>query len=103
MPTATPPGSFLPFQQQQHQLFAVADFKVGVIDVDLGLGYGLTQGSDRWMVKTILTYAFPVAGRSEAGDRSPRTSPTARPSLRPNAAAQLAADPFATDPFFGMR
>jgi hypothetical protein len=26
-------------------LFAVTDFEVGEIDVDLGIGYGLTSGS----------------------------------------------------------
>lgn len=29
-------GASMPFEQQAHQAFAVTDFKVGVIDVDLG-------------------------------------------------------------------
>ncbi len=68
------PGSFLPFEEQSHQLFAVVDFKVGDVDVDFGLGYGLTPGSDRFMAKTILSYAFPVAGKPEdsAGMKVPR-------------------------------
>ena len=87
------PGAFPSFEQQQHQVFAVVDFKVGVIDVDFGIGYGLTEGSDRWMAKTILTYAFPVGDKAAM-----KTPPTMRPSLRPTSAAQIAGDPF-----FGMR
>jgi hypothetical protein len=81
------PGSFLPFGQQAHQVFAVADFKVGVIDVDFGVGYGLTEGSDRFVAKTILSYAFPVDGKqgSTAGIKAP-------PTMRAIA-----------DPFAGMR
>jgi hypothetical protein len=55
-------GSFLPFEEQSHQIFAVTDFKVGDFDVDVGLGYGLTSGSDRWVGKAIIGYAFPVEG-----------------------------------------
>jgi hypothetical protein len=62
-------GDFLPLEQQQHTLFAVTDFKLGVFDVDFGVGYGLTPASDRWVVKTIIGYAFPVPG-SDHGDRS---------------------------------
>ena len=35
-------GDFLPLQQQSQQLFAVTDFKAGVVDVELGVGYGFT-------------------------------------------------------------
>ena len=90
------PGAFLPVEQQAHQLFAVVDFKVGVVDVDLGVGYGLTAGSDRLVAKTILTYAFPVNGQRDgrAGLKAP---PTVRPASQP-ATLQSVADPFA-----GMR
>jgi hypothetical protein len=92
------PGAFPSPEQQAHQLFAVVDFKVGEIDVDFGLGYGLTSGSDRFMAKTILTYAFPVPGKSE-GDKSPKTAmPLKAPAGRQTSAAQ-----FASDPFSGMR
>lgn len=92
------PGAFPNFNEQSHQLFAVVDFKVGVIDVDFGLGYGLTPGSDRLVAKTILTYAIPVAGKSE-DDKSPMKTPmTMKSSARQTSAAQLAGDPFA-----GMR
>ncbi len=88
------PGSFLRFEQQAHQVFAVADFKVGVIDVDFGVGYGLTEGSDRWVAKTILTYAFPIGDKQEdkAGMKAPPTMKQAL--LRPASAVQAAADPF---------
>jgi hypothetical protein len=57
-------GSFLPLLQQNQQLFAVADFKIKQIDVELGTGYGFTTGSDRFVLKAILGYASPVARKS---------------------------------------
>jgi hypothetical protein len=38
-------GNFLPLQQQSQQLYAVTDFKVKTVDVELGVGYGFTTGS----------------------------------------------------------
>lgn len=61
-------GDFLPLAQQSQQLFAVTDFKVSKIDVELGAGYGFTPGSDRFVLKAILGYAFPVPGKSSDGD-----------------------------------
>jgi hypothetical protein len=61
-------GDFLPIEQQSQQLFAVTDFKVNKVDVELGAGYGLTSGSDRFVLKAILGYAFPVPGKSGDGD-----------------------------------
>ena len=75
-------GHFLPTQEQQHTLYAVTDFKVGDFDVELGLGRGLTPGSDRFMAKTIIGYAFPVPGKS--GDKS--ESATSRAALSPGPA-----------------
>jgi hypothetical protein len=43
------------------QLFAVTDFKVSTVDVALGVGYGFTTGTDRFVVKVILGYPFPSA------------------------------------------
>lgn len=63
-------GRFPSFANQEHTLFAVTDFKVGVFDVDFGVGYGLTPVSDRWVIKTIIGYAFPVPGGS-TGDHAP--------------------------------
>jgi hypothetical protein len=61
-------GNFPKLADQQHTLFAVTDFKLGVIDVDFGVGFGLTPASDRLVIKTILGYAFPVPG----SDSSPQ-------------------------------
>jgi hypothetical protein len=63
-------GDFPPLQQQSQQLFAVTDFKVSKIDVELGAGYGFTPGSDRFVLKAILGYAFPVPGKSETDSSS---------------------------------
>jgi hypothetical protein len=62
----------------------VTDFKVGKIDVDLGIGYGLTPGSDRWVAKTILSYAFPVPGKKDDDGSSSgmKTPLSMRPSQR---------------------
>lgn len=49
-----PIGAFPAFSQQQHTIFGVVDFKVGRFDVDFGVGYGLTAGSDRLMTKMII-------------------------------------------------
>ena len=64
-------GNMPKLADQQHTLFLVTDFKLGVVDVDFGVGYGLTSSSDRWVIKTIIGYAFPVPGSSSsAGERS---------------------------------
>jgi hypothetical protein len=69
-------GDFAKLADQQHTLFAVTDFKLGVFDVDFGVGYGLTPGSDRFVVKTILGYAFPVPGSNpSSGDRAGAAGP----------------------------
>ena len=61
-------GDFLPVAQQSQQLFAVTDFKISTVDVELGAGYGLTPGSDRFVLKAILGYAFPVPGKGDDGN-----------------------------------
>ena len=90
------PGNFQSFQQQSHQLFAVTDFKVGKIDVDLGIGYGLTAGSDRWVAKTILSYAFPVPGKKDE-DSSPvmKTPLAMRSMFSQQSPEQMARNPLA--------
>ena len=65
-------GDFLPLQQQSQQLFAVTDFKAGVVDVELGVGYGFTPGSDRLVAKAIIGYAFPVPGKGGDGNTAPK-------------------------------
>ena len=66
-------GSFLSPSQQSQQLFAVTDFKVKDVDVELGAGYGFTPGSDRFVLKAIFGYAFPVPGQKN--DDSAATTP----------------------------
>ena len=52
------PGRFASFNNQAHQVFAVTDFRIGKIDVNFGIGRGLTPASDRWAVKTIFGFSF---------------------------------------------
>lgn len=75
-------GGFLPLRQQSQQLFAVTDFKFNNIDVELGAGYGLTAGSDRFVLKAILGYAFPVTEKN-SDDGSRRDSLTMGTPSRP--------------------
>jgi len=76
-------GDFLPVPQQSQQLFAVTDFKVNSVEIELGIGYGFTPGSDGLIVKAIIGYAFPVPGKSEAGDGSQTTPLAMGTSARP--------------------
>lgn len=76
-------GSLPKLADQQHTLFLVTDFKLGVVDVNFGVGYGLTSSSDRWVVKTILGYAFPVPGSNSSSDqRTGPVNPMSRNSTR---------------------
>ncbi len=43
---------------QEHFLYLVADLLDGPVDLNLGLGRGLTEASDDWTVKTIVGYGF---------------------------------------------
>lgn len=81
-------GNFLPISQQSHQLFAVSDFKLGVFDVELGIGSGLTSGSDRLVTKAIIGYSFPVPGvGKDRTDHALKSLPGAKPLQRPLGAA----------------
>jgi hypothetical protein len=78
-------GRFGSVSSQSHTLFAVTDFKLGIFSVNLGAGYGLTAASDRFVVKTIVGYAFPApGGDSAASERRPITpvNPMARSATR---------------------
>jgi hypothetical protein len=78
-------GRFGKASDQQHTLFAVTDFKLGVFDIDFGIGYGLTPSSDRLVVKTIIGYAFPAPGGSpDASERTPTrpVNPMSRSAAR---------------------
>jgi hypothetical protein len=72
-------GNFAKLDDQQHTLFAVTDFKLGVFDVNFGVGYGLTPASDRWVVKTIVGYACPVPGPSPGASERAGTSGPVNP------------------------
>jgi hypothetical protein len=76
-------GDFAKLSDQQHTLFAVTDFKAGIFDVNLGLGYGLTPGSDRLVVKTIIGYVFPVpGGKPDTGESASTSHVLANPAAR---------------------
>jgi hypothetical protein len=79
-------GRFAKLADQQHTLFAVTDFKLGIFDVNFGVGYGLTLASDRFVIKTIWGYAFPVPGSnstaSEPGSASGPVNPMSHSSAR---------------------
>lgn len=47
--------SFLPPSQQSQQLFGVIDYKSESINVEAGLGFGLTGASDRLVAKVMLS------------------------------------------------
>ena len=49
-----PLQNWSPLNEQQHNIYAVVDFKIGRFDVNAGVGYGLTPGSDRLMYKMII-------------------------------------------------
>jgi hypothetical protein len=54
----SPIGAIPPADQQQHTLFGVVDFKVFGLDVNLGMGFGLTNASDSIVTKMIIGRAF---------------------------------------------
>ena len=43
----------LPASQQSHRVFGVVDLKMGSVDLNLGVGYGVLE-SERWTMKAIL-------------------------------------------------
>jgi len=46
---------FLPASQQTHQLFGVLDVNTKWLNVETGVGRGLTSATDRWVLKLILS------------------------------------------------
>jgi hypothetical protein len=53
-----PLGNFAAMQGQRHNLFGVIDFKAFGLDVNFGLGFGLTDASDKIIIKLIVGRAF---------------------------------------------
>ena len=81
-----PLRNFSTFNEQQHNLYAVVDFKIGRFDVDLGVGYGLTPGSDRLMAKMIIGTELTEGISDKSSDASKmlrRPDPRLSSSLRP--------------------
>jgi hypothetical protein len=78
-------GHFGKLADQQHTLFAVTDFKLGVFGVNFGVGYGLTPASDRFVVKTIVGYAFPVPGSNPGASERETASGPVNPMSRSSA------------------
>jgi len=71
--------SLLPFNQQEHNIYAVADFRIGRFDVNAGVGYGLTPGSDRLMTKLII--GTDLNDETEKSGRSIKPLRALRPRL----------------------
>lgn len=46
---------FLPMEQQSQQLFGVVDYKSDLVNVEAGVGFGLTGASDRMVVKLMVS------------------------------------------------
>ena len=51
-------GSIAPLSQQAHIVYAVTDFKLGAVDVNLGIGYGLTTSSSGLATKLGISHGF---------------------------------------------
>jgi hypothetical protein len=49
-----PVDNLLPFEEEQHNIYGVVDFKVGRFEVNAGIGFGLTHASDPVMAKVII-------------------------------------------------
>jgi hypothetical protein len=78
-------GNFNKPSDQQHTLFAVTDFKLGDFGVNFGLGRGLTPASDRWVIKTIVGYAFPVPGGNPGASERATSSGPVNPMVHASA------------------
>ncbi len=61
-----PLRGFHPVSAQSHQLFAVLDRTGGAVDVEAGIGFGLTSGSDRLTFKLLLSCDLNARKRSRA-------------------------------------
>jgi hypothetical protein len=84
-------GDFLPLQKQSQQLFAVTDFKLDKWDVELGAGYGFTTGSDRFVLKAILGYAFSVPDKNGQADQQASSLKMGTASRYPQSSSQFGA------------
>jgi hypothetical protein len=74
-----PLRNFVPLNEQQHNIYAVTDFKVGRWDVNAGIGYGLTSASDRWMAKMIIGTNLNEGASGKSGEQPKMIRRTAAP------------------------
>ncbi|MEO8909870.1 MAG: hypothetical protein ABI408_06535 [Gemmatimonadaceae bacterium] len=51
-------GQLSHFATPQHSLFAVADHAGGSLDVEAGIGFGLSRAADKVVLKTIVSHTF---------------------------------------------
>lgn len=51
-------GHFGKFRQQAHSVFGAVEFTLFGLDVNLGLGHGVTRASEGWIAKTIIAASF---------------------------------------------
>ena len=52
-------GNWKPWDAQEHYVFPDVEFRLGRhVEINLGVGVGLTQASDDLLVKTIIEYEF---------------------------------------------
>jgi hypothetical protein len=58
---------FLPGDQQSHQLFAVVDYKGEPVNVEAGLGFGLTPASDGLVAKLMISRDLNSVEKPPAG------------------------------------
>jgi hypothetical protein len=66
-------GIFVPYTFPSHH--PGQSCPVGVHERNFGVGYGLTPASDRWVIKTIIGYAFPIPGHSAHASESATAGP----------------------------
>jgi hypothetical protein len=46
------------WNNQEHTIFAAADFEVKGMDVNFGIGHGYHNGEDDWVIKSIIAFPF---------------------------------------------
>jgi len=55
---AGPIQRWLPSNQRSQVVYLAWDGKIGKLDINVGIGRGFTDASDRWVLKTIFEFAF---------------------------------------------
>jgi hypothetical protein len=48
-----------PLHEEEHTLYAAVDISKGLLDLNLGLGYGLTESANKWTIKLIASIPIP--------------------------------------------